>query len=136
MTPATRNDSQTADPALAAASPIKAKMPAPTMEPMPSAIAPRTVTVWCLPNDGSHGLDGEAPASDDVPGRGGVRQDLPVVHAGTYMPAGHRSGLVVNGGRGSVLLVKPLWRNRQTNLSKRSPPKKGSLWYTISGTPP
>ena len=43
MIPAARNDSQTADPAMAAASPINAKMPAPTMEPTPSEIAARVL---------------------------------------------------------------------------------------------
>ena len=43
MMPATRNDSHTADPAFAAATPISAKMPAPTIEPTPSATAPHMV---------------------------------------------------------------------------------------------
>ncbi len=42
--PARRNESQTADPARTAAWPSKAKMPAPTMEPMPMNAAPRTLT--------------------------------------------------------------------------------------------
>ncbi len=41
--PARRNESQTADPATAPASPSSAKMPAPTMAPMPRKAAPRTL---------------------------------------------------------------------------------------------
>ena len=42
--PERRNESQTADPATVAASPRRAKMPAPTIAPIPRKIAPRTVT--------------------------------------------------------------------------------------------
>ena len=41
--PASRNESQTADPATAPASPSSAKMPAPTIAPMPRKAAPRTL---------------------------------------------------------------------------------------------
>ena len=44
ITPARRNESQTADPAMTAAWPSNAKMPAPTIEPMPMKAAPRTLT--------------------------------------------------------------------------------------------
>ena len=42
--PASRNESQTADPATAPASPSSAKMPAPTIAPIPRNAAPRTLT--------------------------------------------------------------------------------------------
>src|SRR5918995_581711 len=42
--PASRNESQTAAPATVPASPSSAKMPAPTIAPMPRKAAPRTVT--------------------------------------------------------------------------------------------
>src|SRR5918995_1395914 len=42
--PERRNESQTADPATVAASPRSAKIPAPTIAPIPRKIAPRTVT--------------------------------------------------------------------------------------------
>ena len=41
--PARRNESQTADPAMTAAWPRRAKIPAPTIEPMPMNAAPRTL---------------------------------------------------------------------------------------------
>ena len=41
--PARRKESQTADPATVPASPSSAKMPAPTIAPMPRKAAPRTV---------------------------------------------------------------------------------------------
>ena len=44
--------------------------------------------------------------------------------------------MVVNGGRGFLRFVRPLWRRRQKNWSRRSPPKKGSPWKIIKGTPP
>src|SRR4051812_30934041 len=43
MMPAIRNDNHTAAPATAPASPRRAKMPAPTMEPTPMKTAPLTV---------------------------------------------------------------------------------------------
>jgi hypothetical protein len=49
MIPAIRNETQTADPANAAASPSKANIPAPTIEPTPSEIAVRTGMIFFLP---------------------------------------------------------------------------------------
>ena len=46
--PASRNESQTADPATAPASPSSAKMPAPTIAPMPRKAAPRTLMAAVL----------------------------------------------------------------------------------------
>jgi hypothetical protein len=43
MMPAMKNDSHTAAPATAPASPRRAKIPAPTIEPTPRKAAPRTV---------------------------------------------------------------------------------------------
>jgi hypothetical protein len=67
--PAIRNDIQTADPANAAASPSKAKIPAPTIEPTPNAIALRTVIVRRLLNVHAHSDARINPASDNVAGR-------------------------------------------------------------------
>ena len=48
MIPPMRNDTQTAAPAIVPASPNRAKIPAPTMAPMPMKMAPRSVRVPLL----------------------------------------------------------------------------------------
>ena len=59
--PAARNDSQTAEPAIWPASPSKAKMPAPTMPPMPRKEALRTVIALR-----STGAPAAAPAGEPL----------------------------------------------------------------------
>ena len=46
LTTSIGNESQTAAPATAPASPSSAKMPAPIIEPMPSTVDPRTVRAF------------------------------------------------------------------------------------------
>ncbi len=90
---ATPKESQIAGPANTAASPSKAKTPAPTIEPTPSAIALRTVTVRRLTKVLSHKVDRKAPTRDEVSGRGGITHICRLsLLAPTYLPASEAAG--------------------------------------------
>src|ERR1043165_8497269 len=68
-TPASRNDSHTAEPATAPASPSRAKIPAPTIEPMPRNAAPLIVIPLRPPRDRGPPTLGGRPAHADHPDR-------------------------------------------------------------------
>ena len=86
-----RNETQTAAPATAPASPSSAKMPAPIMEPIPSTVAPGTDIVF----------DGAAAGSALSGGGGGANASLMTLPSGRGdrggRPHNRPSGIVDHG---------------------------------------
>ena len=89
--PAARKEIQTAAPAMSPACPRRAKMPAPTMAPMPRKTAPRSVICWV----------GARPDSDDAGWVGvvpmGASLDAVVIRCQRY------------SGTGSGSVILPRW---------------------------